>query len=73
MQTQIFKHPYQVRRAALHGKEITVPPEVPLKPVDTVIALYDGFILFVPKGTCVDETLLIKAIREEEQERGDER
>jgi len=65
---EIFKRPYRVRRAALRGKEITIPSEVALKPGDTVIAFYDGFVLFVPKGTRVDEGLLREAIRQETQD-----
>ena len=34
-----------------------------LEPGDTVIAFYDGFILYVPYGTNVDETLLRQAIQ----------
>jgi len=42
--------------------EITVPSGTPFKPGDVVIAFYDGFILYVPKGTRVDEILLRRAI-----------
>ena len=63
MTTEIFKRPYRVRRAALRGKEITIPSDMTLEPGDTVTAFYDGFVLYVPKGTHVDEALLREAIR----------
>ena len=47
--------------------EITVPSGTPFKPGDVVIAFYDGFILYVPKGTQVDEVLLRRAITERTQ------
>lgn len=60
----MFRRLYRVRKAALRGKEVSMPAEVPMKAGDTVIALYDGgFVLYVPKGTIVNEELLIKAIR----------
>ena len=62
MLNEIFKRPYRVRRAAATGMEITVPSGTPFKPGDVVIAFYDGFILYVPKGTRVDEILLRRAI-----------
>jgi len=68
MTGDIYKRPYRVRRAALRGKEITIPSTVTLKPGDTVIAFYDGFVLYVPKGTSVDESLLRKAIRQADEE-----
>jgi hypothetical protein len=43
--------------------EITVPSGTPFKPGDVVVAFYDGFILYVAKGTQVDEALLRRAIR----------
>ena len=52
-----------MRKAALRGKEVSFPADVPMKIGDTVIALYDGFVLYVPKGAIVDEELLIKAIK----------
>jgi len=42
--------------------EVTVPSGTPFKPGDVVIAFYDGFVLYVAKGTQVDETLLRRAI-----------
>lgn len=68
MSEEIYKRPYRVRRAAARGKEITIPSEVALEPGDTVVAFYNGFVLFVPKGTQVNETLLRKAIRKVEDE-----
>ena len=68
MAEEIFKRPYRVRRAALRGKEITIPSDMTLKPGDTVIAFYDGFVLYVPKGTHVDEALLREAIRKVDEE-----
>lgn len=65
---EIFKRPYRVRRAAVRGKEITLPCETPLEPGDIVIAFYDGFVLYVPKGTRVDEALLREAIRKADEE-----
>lgn len=64
---EIYKRPYRVRRAAVRGKEITIPPDVTLEPGDTVIAFYDGFVLYVPKGTRVDEALLREAIKEADE------
>lgn len=63
MPDEIYKRPYRVRRAALRGKEVTVPSDVPLEPGDMVIAFYDGFVLYVSRGTRVDEALLRKSIR----------
>lgn len=62
MVNEIFKRPYRVRRAAATGMEITVPSGTAFKPGDVVIAFYDGFILYVSKGTQVDEALLRRAI-----------
>ena len=62
MGNEIFKRPYRLRRAAVAGKEITVPSDTPFRPGDILIAFYDGFILYVPKGTRVDEILLRRAI-----------
>ena len=64
MVNDIFKRPYRVRRAAATGMEITIPSGTPFKPGDVVVAFYDGFILYVAKGTQVDETLLRRAITE---------
>ena len=64
MVNEIFKRPYRVRRAATAGKEITIPSETRFKPGDLVIAFYDGFVLYVPKGTTVDEVLLRRVITE---------
>lgn len=63
MSIRIFRRPYQVRRASQGGKEVTIPPEVPLKVGDTVVAIYDGFVLFVPKEASVNEEELLKAIK----------
>ena len=63
MKVEIYRHPYRVRKAALRGKEVSIPAEVPIKPGETVIALYDGFVLYVPKGSTVDEEMLMKAIK----------
>jgi len=68
MSSEIYKRPYRIRRAASRGKEITIPPDVTLKPGDTVTAFYDGFVLYVPKGTHVDEALLREAIRKVDEE-----
>lgn len=64
MAEEIYKHPYRVRRAAIRGKEITIPSNMKLEPGDTVVAFYDGFILYVPKSMQVDEALLRQAITE---------
>ena len=61
----IYKRSCRVRRAVLGGKEITIPSEVLLRAGDTFIAFWDGFVLFIPNGTCVDEVLLREAIRRE--------
>jgi len=58
-----YRRPYLIRRAAQRGTEITLPPDGPFKPGETVIAIYDGFILLVPKGAVVDGDLLVKAIK----------
>lgn len=68
MTSEIYKHPYKVRRAALRGKEVTIPSGATPEPGDTVIAFYDGFVLYVPKGTRVDEKLLREAIQLEDEE-----
>jgi hypothetical protein len=52
-----------MRRAALAGKEVTVPPGVPIKPGEIVVAYYAGFVLYVPIGSIVDEGLLVTAIK----------
>lgn len=67
MVEEIYKRPYRVRRAALHGKEVTIPFDMTLEPGDTVVAFYDGFVLYVPKGTRVDEALLREAIRKADE------
>jgi len=64
MAEEIYRRPYVVRRAAARGKEITIPSDVKVEPGDVVIAFYDGFILYVRKGTVVDEALLRQAIKE---------
>ncbi len=64
MVNEIFKRPYRVRRAAATGMEITIPSGALFKPGDVVIAFYDGFVLYVPMGTQVDEALLRRAITE---------
>jgi len=66
--SEIYKRPYRVRRAAVRGKEITIPSDMTLEPGDMVIAFYDGFVLYVPKGTRVDEALLREAIRKANEE-----
>ena len=66
--SEIYKRPYRVRRAAVRGKEVTIPSDVTLEPGDTVIAFYDGFVLYVPKGTHVDEALLKEAISKAHEE-----
>lgn len=68
MTDEIYKRPYRVRRAALRGKEVTIPSDVPLEPGDMVIAFYDGFVLYVPRGTRVDEALLRESIRKADEE-----
>lgn len=68
MTGEIYKHPYRVRRAALRGKEVTIPSGATPEPGDMVIAFYDGFVLYVPKGTRVDEALLREAIKIENEE-----
>lgn len=68
MVEEIYKRPYRVRKAALRGKEITIPSDMTLEPGDTVIAFYDGFVLYVPKGTRVDEVMLREAIRKADEE-----
>jgi len=60
---QIYKPSYRVRRASLRGKEVTLPSGAPFKPGDTVIVFYDGFVLYVSRGTRVDEARLREAIR----------
>jgi len=62
MQTEIYRRQYKVRRAALRGKEVGIPPEVPVKPGDVAVAIYNQFVLFVPKGVEVNEALLLKSI-----------
>lgn len=69
MMNEIYKRPYRVRRAAAYGKEVTIPSGVTVKPGDTVIAFYDDFVLYVPKGMRVDEALLKKAIRQVNEEK----
>ena len=66
--SEIYKRPYRVRRAAVRGKEITIPSDMTLEPGDIVVAFYDGFVLYVPKGTHVDEALLREAIRKVDEE-----
>ena len=61
---QIFKRTYVVRRASVRGKEVSLPPEAPVKSGDKVLVFYDGFVLYVPRSTKVDETLLRHAIAE---------
>lgn len=62
MVEEIYRRPYRVRRAAARGKEITIPSDMKLEPGDIVVAFYDGFVLYVPKGAQVDEALLRQAI-----------
>jgi len=68
MQIEIYRHQYRVRRAALRGKEVSIPPEVPIKPGDVVIPIYNQFVLFVPRGVKVNEYLLLKSITAAELE-----
>lgn len=71
---EVYKRPFRIRRAAVRGKEVTIPSEMSkLQPGDMVIAFYDGFVLYVPMGTRVDEALLRCAITERtEAQRNDE-
>jgi hypothetical protein len=39
MKTEIYKRPYRMRRTALAGKEVTVPPTVPIEPGQMVVVL----------------------------------
>jgi hypothetical protein len=59
---ELLKRKYQVRRASVYGKEVTLAPDTLLQPGDTVVQIYDGFVLIVPIGTEIDEDLLKKAI-----------
>jgi len=60
---EVYKRAYRIRRAAVRGKEVTIPSDMSkLQPGDMVIAFYDGFVLYVPMGTQVDEALLLRAI-----------
>ncbi len=70
--SEIYKRLYRVRRAAVRGKEVTVPSDVKLEPGDMLIAFYDGFVLCVPMGTQVDEALLRRAITERTDLRNEE-
>lgn len=63
MRIEIFKKLYKVRKSSRRGKEVSFPAEVPIKPGESVIAYYDGFVLYVPKGAIVNEKLLIKAVK----------
>jgi hypothetical protein len=63
MGIKIFSRPYKVRKAALRGKEVSIPSDVPFKHGDVVIAFYSDFVLYVPQGTTVNEELLMKAIK----------
>ncbi len=71
---EVYKRPFRIRRAAVRGKEVTIPSEMgKLQPGDMVIAFYDEFVLYVPMGTRVDEALLRRAITERtEAQRNDE-
>lgn len=63
---EIYRRPYRVRRAARRGKEVTLAPETGLCPGDEIVQLFDtlvGFVLLVPKGAVVDESLLRQTIR----------
>ena len=51
----------------MRGKEVTIPSDMTLEPGDVVVAFYDGFVLYVPKGTRVDESLLRRAIRRDDE------
>jgi hypothetical protein len=63
--SEIFKRPYKIRRAAQWGKEVTIAPEATLRPGDDVVQFFDGFVLIVPRGAKVDESLLRQAIKTE--------
>jgi len=53
----------KIRRAAQRGKEITIPARATLQVGDKVTAYYsDDFVLFVPAGAKVDESLLLKGL-----------
>lgn len=60
---EIFKRSYKVRKASQREKEISLPPEAPLKPGDKVTVFYDDFVLYVPSGVKVDEDSLARIIR----------
>ncbi len=60
--SELLKRKYQIRRASTYGKEITLAPDTPMQPGDTVVQIYDGFVLIVPMGTKIDEELLRQAI-----------
>ena len=52
-----------MRKAASRGKEITLPPDIPMKPGDQVVQYYDDFVLIVPVAAIVDEFLLRRAVK----------
>ncbi len=68
MGIKIYRRSYRVRKAALRGKEVSIPAEVPIKPGGTVIAPYDSFVLYLSLGATVDETLLVRAIKINKQD-----
>jgi predicted RNA-binding protein with TRAM domain len=55
---EMYKRPYRVRKAAQRGKEVTIAPEAKLQPGDEVVQWCNGFVLMVPRGTTVGESLL---------------
>ncbi len=62
----LFRQPYPVRKAGQRGKESTVPPHVPFKLGQEVIAYFSqslSFVLYAPKGVEIDESLLLQAVR----------
>ena len=61
--SELLRRKYRIRRAALHGKEITIPPDASLELGERVLQIYDGFLLIVPTGSKVDEHLLRRAIK----------
>lgn len=73
MNYEIYRRPYRIRKQAMRGKEVTIPPETPLEVGQTVDAYYtDRFVFYVSEGTAVDENLLLEAIRLDEIKRLEE-
>ena len=64
MKSKNYRHLYKIRRASLRGKEVSIPAGMTLMVGDLVDALYSSwFVLYMPKGSEVDEDLLDKAIK----------